>query len=68
MVAAKVHRVHVGTHGPDVEQRLRQVFSSLDWENVNDYPGGTSAETPWGRMHFQDGVQTWLNPRSPLDR
>jgi FkbM family methyltransferase len=63
VVAAKVQRVHVGTHRTDVELRLRQLFSSLGWENVNDYACGTSAETPWGRMNFQDGVQTWLNPR-----
>ena len=68
LVASKVQRVHVGTHGPNVERRLRQLFSSLYWENVNDYVLGTSAETPWGRMHFQDGVQTWLNPRFALDR
>jgi hypothetical protein len=67
-VAAKVQRVHVGTHGPDVERRLRRLFSSLGWENVNDYAGGTSAETAWGRTDFQDGVQTWLNPRFTLDR
>ena len=62
VVDAKVQRVHVGTHGPDVERRLRELFSSLGWANVNDYACGTSAETPWGRIEFQDGVQTWLNP------
>jgi FkbM family methyltransferase len=67
-VGAKVQRVHVGTHGPQVERRLRQLFTSLGWENVNDYACGTSAETPWGRTDFQDGVQTWLNPRFALDR
>jgi FkbM family methyltransferase len=63
VVDAKVCRVHVGTHGADVEQRLRRAFGSLAWKNVNDYACGSSAETPWGTMTFQDGVQTWLNPR-----
>jgi FkbM family methyltransferase len=63
VVGAKVQRVHVGTHGADAELRLRQVFSPLGWENVNHYACGTSAETPWGRIDFQDGVQTWLNLR-----
>jgi FkbM family methyltransferase len=67
-IVAKVQRAHVGTHGPAEERRLRKLFSSLGWENVNDYASGTSAETPWGRMDFQDGVQTWLNPRFPPDR
>lgn len=66
-VDAKVRRVHVGTHGQDVEQRLRELFSSLSWEKVNDYASGSSAETPWGRMTFQDGVQTWLNARRAPD-
>lgn len=48
-VDAKVKRVHVGTHGAQVEQRLRHIFSSLRWENINDYACGSSAETPWGR-------------------
>ena len=62
-VDAKVKRVHVGTHGLEVERRLRDVFSSLGWEKVNDYACGSSVETPWGQMTFQDGVQTWLNER-----
>lgn len=66
-VDAKVKRIHVGTHGPEVERRLRRLFSSLGWDKVNDYPCGSSAETPWGRMTFQDGVQTWLNVRHTFD-
>jgi FkbM family methyltransferase len=62
-VAAKVRRVHIGTHGADVEERLRELFSSLGWGNRNDYASGSSAQTPWGRIEFQDGVQTWLNQR-----
>ena len=49
-----------------IERRLRQLFTSLGWENVNDYASGTSADTPWGKTEFQDGVQTWLNPRFAL--
>ena len=67
VIAAKVRRIHIGTHGPSIERRLRQLFSSLAWENSNDYECGTSADTPWGRVDFEDGVQTWLNPRLALD-
>ena len=63
-VAAKVQRVHVGTHGADVEGRLRMLFSSLGWESLNDYASGSSAETPWGKLDFQDGVQTWIRSSS----
>ena len=60
-VDAKVRRVHIGTHGSDVEARLRRLFGSWGWTNLNDYGAGTVAETPWGTMRFQDGVQTWVN-------
>jgi FkbM family methyltransferase len=36
-VDAKVRRVHVGTHGSDVEARLRRLFGSRGWTNLNDY-------------------------------
>ena len=62
-VDAKVKRVHVGTHGADVERRLRELFSSLGWESVSDFACGSVATTPWGRVTFQDGVQSWLNAR-----
>jgi FkbM family methyltransferase len=60
---AQVKRVHVGTHGAAAEQRVRDLFSSLRWKKLNDYACGTSVETPFGAMGFQDGVQTWLNTR-----
>ena len=62
-VDSKVRRVHIGTHGSEVESRLRRMFGSRGWESLNDYAAGTAADTPWGRMTFQDGVQTWANPR-----
>ena len=59
---AKVKRVHIGTHSADNEQRLRALFDGLGWENLNDYACGAEAETPWGPITFEDGVQTWVNP------
>lgn len=62
LLSAKVKRLHVGTHSEENEQRLRALFGRLGWEKVNDYASGTEAETPWGAIEFQDGVQTWTNP------
>jgi FkbM family methyltransferase len=62
-LAKKVKRVHIGTHGEENERRLRTLFGRLGWEKLNDYPSGAEVETPWGRISFQDGVQTWLNTR-----
>ncbi len=64
---AKVQRVHVGTHGPEPEEGVRSLFGALGWTNLNDYACGSEAETPWGPMHFLDGVQTWVNPRFERD-
>ena len=63
MLTGKVKRLHVGTHSAENEQRLRRLFGSLGWENLNDYPCGAEAETPWGSIIFQDGVQTWRTPQ-----
>jgi FkbM family methyltransferase len=60
-LAQKVKRVHVGTHDADNERRLRELFERLGWDNLNDYACGSVDETPWGRISFQDGVQTWVN-------
>jgi FkbM family methyltransferase len=62
-LSEKVKRAHIGTHSADNERRLRALFARLGWENLNDYRCGSEADTPWGRISFQDGVQTWLNPR-----
>jgi hypothetical protein len=59
----KVKRVHVGTHSADNEHRIRALFGRLGWARLNDYAVADQAETPYGLIAFQDGVQTWLNPR-----
>jgi FkbM family methyltransferase len=56
-------RLHIGTHGPDVEAGLREVLSGHGWRCLRDYAAFSRAETPWGEMRFQDGIQTWSNPR-----
>jgi len=59
----RVRRVHIGTHPGDNEERLRALFGGLGWECVHDYPCAGPSETPYGTITFQDGVQTWVNPR-----
>jgi len=63
VLSGKVNRVHVGTHSAENERRLRALFGRLGWERLNDYACGAVADTPWGPISFQDGVQTWLNPQ-----
>ena len=60
---AQVKRVHIGTHGADIEDGLRALFRAHGWRLVNDYPCHSRSSTPYGEIEFQDGVQTWVNPR-----
>lgn len=67
----KVARVHIATHGKetvgtrgkDVENGLRKLFQSMEWIKINDYPTHSNSQTPYGKISFVDGVQTWVNPR-----
>jgi len=60
---AKVQRLHIGTHRLDIETGLRELLSSHGWRCQTDYSVGTTEETPWGRINFQDGVQGWVNQK-----
>jgi FkbM family methyltransferase len=65
---AKVKAVHIGTHSQEQESRLRHLFTAMRWEAVFDYPCGKTADTPWGPIKFEDGVQAWRNPRLRNER
>jgi FkbM family methyltransferase len=58
----RVRRLTVGTHGSDVEQRIRELCESLGFECVSDYPAfGVGVPMPWGgTLDLVDGVQTWV--------
>jgi FkbM family methyltransferase len=62
-IDAKVKRVHIGTHSPEIEEGLRTLFTDLGWKKLNDYPMSSESETPYGRIKFGDGVQSWINSR-----
>lgn len=68
VLAAKVGRVHVGTHSTEIEERLRRFFTGLGWDCRFDFAGGGVRETQWGPVQFEDGTQSWLNParRAPV--
>ena len=63
LCAQKVRRLHIGTHGHDIEARLRLSLSNSGWVCLRDYPCGQINETDFGLMSFVDGVQSWVNPR-----
>ena len=58
----KVKRIHIGTHGKDIEDRLRDLFVSAGWINIFDFSTGSTVDTDFGLVTFGDGVQSWVNP------
>jgi FkbM family methyltransferase len=62
LVNTRVRRLHIGTHSPQIEQQLRELLSAHNWQKINDYPGQSTTQTPYGAIQFGDGVQTWVNP------
>lgn len=60
----KVERLHIGTHSQQAEISLRETLGSHGWRCLRDYPSNATHDVPgWGPISFQDGVQTWINPR-----
>ncbi len=59
----KVARLHIGTHGGEIEDGLRSLLTHDGWRCLADYTGMATNQTPWGPVKFEDGVQSWVNPR-----
>jgi hypothetical protein len=36
----------------------------MKWVRIFHYTPGVTADTPYGRITFDDGVQVWVNPRA----
>ena len=70
LVDAKVKRLYIGTHSPEIETGLRTLLNGHGWKCLADYGLAQANETPYGTIQFQDGVQSWVNPRfrSPVPR
>lgn len=58
---AKVKRVHIGTHGREIEAELRRLFTERGWLCQADYTIGGAHETPYGTFSFGNGAQSWVN-------
>ena len=62
LLTSKVRMVHIGTHGIEIEARLRERFQQWGWICQWDFSLKGERETPFGPIAFDDGVQTWINP------
>lgn len=58
-----VRRVHIGTHGPEIEDTIRETFSAAGWRCVWDFKVQQVNDTPYGECKFGDGIAGWINPR-----
>lgn len=58
---AKVKRLHIGTHGKEIEAELRQLLAAHGWRCHADYSLFSTSETPYGTVQFENGVQSWEN-------
>ncbi|HLG90522.1 MAG TPA: FkbM family methyltransferase [Alphaproteobacteria bacterium] len=61
-LCAKVKRVHIGTHGAEIERTLIRLFTGMGWICCNNFSYGQMLDTHYGKITFGDGVQTWINP------
>jgi len=59
----KVRRVHVETHNKLLHVEILKLFRRIGWKPHFLYEGNIADETPWGRINFHGGTQSWLNPR-----
>jgi FkbM family methyltransferase len=59
----QVKRMHIGTHGKEIEDELRRLLFAHGWSCWADYSLFSTSETPWGVISFENGVQGWVNPR-----
>ena len=58
----KVKRIHIGTHGNELEDELVTLFRDMHWQCINNFRCNSTERTQFGNINFQDGVQSWLNP------
>lgn len=62
-LSQKVKRIYVETHSGQLHTSILRLFRGLGWKPHFLYMINTADKTPWGRINFQGGIQSWLNPR-----
>jgi FkbM family methyltransferase len=60
---AQVKRLHIGTHDKEIEDGIRHLLSGEGWSCSADYSLFSRTETAYGTINFENGVQSWVNPR-----
>jgi FkbM family methyltransferase len=63
----RVRRIVVGTHGKEIEERLRAMFSKEGWRLDGDLTCSFKEENGQSTL-VQDGAQLWVNPNVKEDQ
>lgn len=61
LINKKVRCIHIGTHSKEIEDDLCKLFLSIGWKCTTLYRCASNNTTPFGEVHFVDGIQTWHN-------
>lgn len=59
----QVKRMHIGTHGRDIEVELPQLLARNGWIIDRAYRGYGRTEAEFGAFHFMDGIVSCRNSR-----
>lgn len=67
---SRVRRLHIATHGQDVERMIADHLAGRGWIPVLQLPCQPEVPqpTPYGPLCCNDGIQSWLNPRLARSR
>lgn len=60
---SRVKRLHLATHSKEIENELRYFLKGEGWTLIDDYTCFEENDTPFGRVKFVDGAQSWLNDK-----
>lgn len=63
VLGATTRRVHIGTHSAAVHDMVGNLFLQDGWRPRRVIPFQTEAETEFGPIRVNDGLQSWSNPR-----
>ena len=58
-----VKLLHVGTHGPHIEELIYNLLTNNGWRCRGRFRGQSLTQTPFGEVNFIDGIESWENPR-----
>ena len=59
----KVRRLHIGTHSRAIDATVMRTLAAAGWTCIRAYPCLRWNRTEFGWIEFNDGVQTWINPK-----